>query len=357
MIKFGYLGVGFDIRDFIEEGSYAEEHGFSSFWIPDHFVDIPPANDKYDPWTILAAIGVKTDSINLGTIATDCIRRHPATIAHTVSTLDNLTAGRAILGIGAGEAMHAIPYGFDWPDPLTRLARLRESVNVVRLLWKSNYTSSVTFDGRFYHLNNARLDLSPYRDREIPVYIATLGSREGLKLAGEIGNGWLPWYNTLETFTDRKRLVDKAAVSSGRAIQDIEKTVVVHFAMTGDVAQQKKVLDTAKSEIVILTNPKKLKKMGGLAHTSERDSFSYQKSNATKEDGERALRLGEGMPDDLSRKFLVIGDEEQCIDQLRAFADAGASQFIVRDLLWAYGLQNFRATADIVAEKIMPAFQ
>ncbi len=166
MIKFGYCGVGFDIQDFVQEGCAAEIEGFSSFWIPDHFVDIPPANDKYEPWIILAAIGTRTNKIHLGTIATDCIRRHPATIAHTVSTLDNLTKGRAILGIGAGEAMHALPYGFEWPSASKRLDRLSESVKVIRLLWKSNYSSPVTFQGNFYHLSNARLDLRPYEDRE-----------------------------------------------------------------------------------------------------------------------------------------------------------------------------------------------
>jgi len=356
LTKFGYCGVGFDIRDFVDEGCEAESQGFSSFWIPDHFVDIPPANDKYEPWIILAAVGIKTNEIHLGTIATDCIRRHPATIAHTLSTLDNLTRGRAILGIGAGEAMHALPYGFEWPDPSKRLARLDEFVKVIRLLWKSNYSTTVTFNGDFYHLNNARLDLPPYKEREIPIFVAALGSKLGLKLVGEIGDGWLPWYNTPETFAERRKIIDEATVMSGRAPQEIEKAAVIHLVLTNDKQKQKTVLNTVKSEIVILTNPNKLKKMGGRMEENNQEQFSYQKSTASKEDGERAQRLGDAISDELASKFLVIGDEEQCTDQLQMYVKSGATHLIVRDLLWAYGLQDFHETMIRVGSKIIPSF-
>ena len=71
-IKFGLSAIAFTIADFVEQGVVAERSGFDSVWIPDHFTDLPPSNDKYEPWTVLATIGAKTQRILLGTLATDC---------------------------------------------------------------------------------------------------------------------------------------------------------------------------------------------------------------------------------------------------------------------------------------------
>jgi alkanesulfonate monooxygenase SsuD/methylene tetrahydromethanopterin reductase-like flavin-dependent oxidoreductase (luciferase family) len=81
-----------------------------------------------------AYIGAKTDRILLGTLATDCIRRHPASIAHVLATLDNLTQGGAVLGIGTGEAMNIVPYGLPWEAPDCRVSRLEETVRIMRWL-------------------------------------------------------------------------------------------------------------------------------------------------------------------------------------------------------------------------------
>jgi phthiodiolone/phenolphthiodiolone dimycocerosates ketoreductase len=354
-VKFGLSAIAYEIKDFIDQAVDAEQNGFDSVWVADHFTDLPPSNDKYDPWPVLAAIGMKTQKILLGTLATDCARRHPALISHAAATLDNLTAGRAILGIGAGEAMNLVPYGLPWEEPDIRVARLEEAVKVIRLLWKSTFNSPVNFQGRFYHLKDARLDLHPHNDRNLPVYIASLGSKRSLRLTGKLADGWLPWFNTAESFIERSKIVDEMAVKTGRSPGDIEKVAVVYLALTSDRGKEKRVLDSMKPEIVVLTGGRRLTSLGYKVDSDSGD-YSYQKCLASEDDAEEARRLGSGIPDDLARRFLVVGDPDRCVDRLQELVGAGAQHLIIRDMLWANRMEDFHHTLKVVGRDIIPSF-
>src|SRR5271169_3888120 len=104
-LRFGIIASCFPALDIVRAGVLAEECSFDSIWIPDHFTDLYPTGDRVDPWTVLSAIGAQTKRLSLGTVVTDTQRTHPARTAQIVATLDELTEGRAFLGIGAGEAM------------------------------------------------------------------------------------------------------------------------------------------------------------------------------------------------------------------------------------------------------------
>jgi len=354
-VKFGLSAIAFDLGDFLDQGIVAEENGFDSIWVADHFTDLPPSNDKYDPWPVLAAIGMKTEKILLGTLATDCSRSHPASIAHVAATLDNLTHGRAILGIGAGEAMNIVPYGLAWGEAKTRVARLEEAVKVIRLLWKSTSSSPVNFQGQFYRLNDARLDLRPYNDRDLPVYIAALGSKRSLRVVGKLADGWLPWFNTPETFRERCKVIDHMALRTGRSPRDVEKAAVVYLALTDDPHKQKRILDSMKAEIVVLTGARRLAGLGYVVNAESSD-YSYQKCLASDQDAERARRLGLGMPDSLAERFLVAGSPQHCVDQLEEIVNIGAQHLIIRDMLWANRMEDFRHTLSLFGKEIISVF-
>jgi alkanesulfonate monooxygenase SsuD/methylene tetrahydromethanopterin reductase-like flavin-dependent oxidoreductase (luciferase family) len=354
-IKFGLSAIAFTIADFVEQGVVAERSGFDSVWIPDHFTDLPPSNDKYEPWTVLATIGAKTQRLLLGTLATDCARRHPASVAHVTATLDNLTQGRVILGIGAGEAMNITPYGLPWEDPDTRVKRLEESVKIMRLLWKSTQTAPVNFQGQFYHLKDARLDLHPYNERNLPVYIAALGSKRSLQLTGRLGDGWLPWFNTPETFIERMSIIDRAAEKSGRSADQIDKTAVVYLALSDDHRKQQQILDSMKAEIVVLTSSTRLAKLGHDVDAQTMD-YSYQKCLASNEDTELANKLGSSLPDSVAEQFLVSVNVRVCIERLEELVNAGARHLIIRNMLWANRLEDFHSTLDRIGREVIPAF-
>jgi len=355
-IKFGLSAIAFDIHDFIAQGVAAEKGGFDSIWIADHYTDLPPSNDKYEPWTLLATVGAKTQNIQLGTLATDCIRHHPATIAHIAACLDNITHGRAILGIGAGEAMNIKPYGMPWGDPETRVSRLKETVQLIRLLWKSTHESPVDFQGRFFQVTDARLDPHPFHDRDLPIFVAALGSRRMLSLVGELGDGWLPWFNTPDSFSERRQLIDDAVVRAGRSSNEIEKAAVIYLCLTDDRGVQKRVIDSVKAEIVVLTGPRRLAGYGYVVDVDKSSNYSYQKCLASEADAERARALGKALPDKLAERFLIAGSPKQCVDQVEQLVNAGAHHLIFRDMLWANQIQDFRTTIKTIQSEIISTF-
>jgi len=355
-IKFGLSAIAFDIHDFVAQGVAAEKGGFDSIWIADHYTDLPPSNDKYEPWTLLATVGAKTQNIQLGTLATDCIRHHPATIAHIAACLDNITHGRAILGIGAGEAMNIKPYGMPWGDPETRVSRLKETLQLIRLLWKSTHESPVDFQGRFFQVTDARLDLHPFHDRDLPIFVAALGSRRMLSLVGELGDCWLQWCNTPDSFSERRQLIDDAAVRAGRSSNEIEKAAVIYLCLTDDRGVQKRVIDSMKAEIVVLTGPRRLAGYGYVVDVDKSSNYSYQKCLASEADAERARALGKALPDKLAERFLITGSPKQCVDQVEQLVNAGAHHLIFRDMLWANQIQDFRTTIKTIQSEIISTF-
>src|SRR5579862_8273487 len=168
--------VGDNVDDIVSDGIEAERLGFDMVWVPDHLVDIRPLQAITDTWTTLAYIGAKTQKIKLGSGVTDIQRMHPAKIANTVANLDNLTKGRVVLGIGAGEIMNTKPYGIPFEEKSVRVRRLRENIQVIKLLWAARYEQPANFTGEFYSLNNAHLSMSPLQRPSPPIYIGAFSS-------------------------------------------------------------------------------------------------------------------------------------------------------------------------------------
>ena len=167
---------------------------------------------KPEPWTTISAIGVQTKRITFSTAVTDAQRSHPARTAHSVATLSEITGGRVSLGIGAGEAMNLVPFGLPFDKASVRAQRLAEAIQVIRLLWSSTRSKPVSFQGTHFQLKNAWLDTPTKYSPKI--FVGALGGSYGLKVAGEFGDGWIPWVNSVETFSKRLAIVKSARKSS-----------------------------------------------------------------------------------------------------------------------------------------------
>ena len=141
---------------------------YHSIWMPDHMVSFwpesiwnpeftdlakasPSPHRHLDALAVAGAAAVLTKNVPIATSVVDTVRRHPAMLAQTALTLDHLSKGRFILGVGSGETENTVPYGFDFKKPISRF---EEALKVIRLLWDSD--GPVDFEGQFYKLESTR---------------------------------------------------------------------------------------------------------------------------------------------------------------------------------------------------------
>ena len=137
-----------------------EEAGFDSIWTPDHLLFMPPGIVP-EAWSLLAAISAVTEKAVLGTCVSDPHRHHPAVLAQKVATVDRISGGRVILGLGAGEAMNLEPFGICWKNAVTKLV---EAVTIMRRLWSGEI---VNHEGKFWELRDAFLQIRKTGTSEI----------------------------------------------------------------------------------------------------------------------------------------------------------------------------------------------
>jgi F420-dependent oxidoreductase-like protein len=148
-------GVLFD--GVVAMATAAEEAGYHSVWVMDHLYQLPPmggpGQPMLDAYTLLGALATQTSRVRLGTMVTGVTYRNPAHLAKIVTTLDVISAGRAILGIGA--AWYDVEHeglGFDFPPAGERLDRLEEALQICRAMFTEQ---APTFDGRYYRIHQA----------------------------------------------------------------------------------------------------------------------------------------------------------------------------------------------------------
>ena len=168
----------------VEMATAAEESGFDSVWVMDHFFQLPPmggpAAPMLDSYTLLGALAARTSTVRLGAMVTGVTYRNPAHLAKIVTTLDVISAGRAILGIGAAwyDAEHE-GLGFDFPPLGERLDRLEEALQVCRAMFREEAPS---FEGRYYRIHEARNVPPPVQPGGPPVLVGGGGEKRTLRL-------------------------------------------------------------------------------------------------------------------------------------------------------------------------------
>ena len=332
-LTFGHVGASVDPLSALECGVLAEKVGLDTLWLPDHFVDIN--GDRLEPWTVLAAVAAKTKNIRLGSAVTDTQRNHPARTAHAVTSLDVISRGRAILGIGAGEAMNIEPFGLPWESPHERVARLGESIKVIRLLWNSSRDKPVSFAGRYYQLKEAYLTQSPKQKPQPPIYLGAFASKRSLQVVGELADGWLPWINTPDTFEKRWSVIKEAAWSAGRGIEQIEPATHIMVAFPRNRKERELALLAGK---VFLLTEKTI--LASLGYKPDQQFRHYQNLVASKEYVGRVLDATEAIPDELAYKTMAIGGVEEVREMIDEFARVGVKHFALASLLAPRGLKR-----------------
>jgi alkanesulfonate monooxygenase SsuD/methylene tetrahydromethanopterin reductase-like flavin-dependent oxidoreductase (luciferase family) len=215
----------------LDEFLMAEELGFDHAWLVDHLVDTdgPPENGCLEGWTLLAAIASRTSRIRLGVLVSSNTFRHPALLLKEAVTVDHVSRGRLILGMGTGwNADEHRRYGLDLPEPAERVDRFEEAVQVITDLMGQERT---TFRGRFYQLDDARLQPPPVQRPRIPILIAAHRPRM-LRIAARYADQWDTFAAMPGTATDgveaqvadRIALLDRACLEIGRDPAEIRRS-------------------------------------------------------------------------------------------------------------------------------------
>jgi F420-dependent oxidoreductase-like protein len=202
----------------------AEELGFASAWLVDHFHTIPQPSQEvtFECWTTTAALARDTTRMRIGQLVTCNGYRNPALLAKMASTVDVLSHGRLNFGIGAGWYEHEHrAYGYDFPDTPERLRRLREAVQVILAMWTQE---EAVFEGEYYHVRGAINQPKGVQRPHIPLLIGGGGEQVTLKLVAQYGDA-CNFSGDLETIKHKLAVLKDHCVSVGREYERIRRTV------------------------------------------------------------------------------------------------------------------------------------
>jgi F420-dependent oxidoreductase-like protein len=174
----------------VDLATTAEDAGYDSVWVMDHFFQLPPLGGPTQPmleaYTLLGGLAARTSRVKLGALVTGVTYRNPAHLAKIVTTLDIISGGRAILGIGA--AWYDVEHdglGFTFPEAPERLSRLEEALQICRAMFTE---TSPTFDGDYYRIHEAWNVPPPLQTGGPTILIGGGGEKRTLKLVAKYGD-------------------------------------------------------------------------------------------------------------------------------------------------------------------------
>lgn len=197
----------YDRKAILRYAQEADELGYDSIWIPEAWA--------YEAFSLLTEIAVHTKHINLATGIVNVFSRSPGLLAMHAATLDEISEGRFILGIGTSganviEGFHGIPYS----KPLTRM---REYIRVIQTLLAGGRLSDA--DVKLWDLRHFQLEMTPVRDH-VPIYCACLNEK-AVRMVGELADGWVPTFWPYQQFDKGRALLAEGAARTGRDANEV----------------------------------------------------------------------------------------------------------------------------------------
>jgi F420-dependent oxidoreductase-like protein len=224
----------------VELGTAAEETGFDSIWVMDHFYQLPPLGGPERPmleaYTLLGALGARTSRVRLGALVGGVTYRNPALVAKAATTLDVITKGRAILGLGAAwfDVEHAA-LGFDFPPDRERIDRLDEAVQICKAMLTEETT---TFDGRYYRVRDARNVPRPITPGGPPIMIGGGGEKRTLAVVARHADMW-NFSGDPQTYAAKLATLRRHCDEAGRDYDAILKTKLSTLVLSETEEQAK----------------------------------------------------------------------------------------------------------------------
>ena len=336
---------------------------YHSIWLPDHMVSFWPdsiwtpeftdlailsasPHRHLDALAVAGAVAVQTKNVPIATSVVDTVRRHPAMLAQTALTLDHLSKGRFVLGVGSGETENTVPYGFDFAKPVSRF---EEALKVIRLLWASE--GPVDFQGQFYHLHHARMDAEPFQGKFPQLWVGCSGPRM-LEITGRYADGWWAagaW--TPEDYAAKLKIVRASAERAGRDPMTIIPSNIQTCLLSHDESELSEILSAPLIKAWVLQVSAEDMRRFGFEHPLGPAWRGYQDINPEVLPRERILDMLKKTNVDAIRTIIPCGTPKQVARRLKGFVDAGLRVVKILDYGGMAG-QQFAARS---AEKVRAA--
>jgi 5,10-methylenetetrahydromethanopterin reductase len=309
----------------------AEDAGFQDVWFPDHYF-------IREVYAALALAATATRRIRLGTGVTSPYLRHPVLLASAVATIDEISDGRAILGLGVG--------GHEFPTQLNvslarPLAVCREATDIVRRLLAGE---TVTTDGKIFPVRNARLHFTP--GRRVPIYLAARGPQM-LALAGEVADGVITHGTHASYLTFARDQVGAGLGRGARPPSAVDLALMAEVVVTDDPARAREAM---RARCVVIAGGEYAPELIG----------RYGLTPADVEPVRRAMRAGDfaaaarAVSDRVVDAFCVVGSADHCRDTLRGMKQAGVTHVICWFGAGADEAEVTRALAALGREVVAP---
>jgi coenzyme F420-dependent glucose-6-phosphate dehydrogenase len=294
----------FGPRELLEYAVIAEEVGFDSVVISDHFQPWRHTHG-HSPYSFawMAALGERTKRVRIGTsVVTPTFRYHPSIVAQAMGTLGCLAPGRVFLGVGTGESLNEIPsIGIEWPDFKERFARLKEAIDLMRLLWT---TERVTFEGQYYQTHIATVYDRP--EEPIPLYVAASGA-VAARLAGRVADGFICTSGKKPELYSETLIpaVQEGATKAGRDMKNIEMMIEMKVSYDTDI--DRALEDTKHWAALALSSDEK---------TGVEDPMEME-------------RLADALPvERAASRWIVSADPDEQVEKMRPYIEQGFTHLV-----------------------------
>jgi F420-dependent oxidoreductase-like protein len=340
-VHVGYWGLGMGPQDQLEVVQEAERLGYDSVWAAEAYGS--------DAATVLAWLAAGTSKIKLGSAIFQMPGRSAAMTAMTAATIDELSGGRMVLGIGSSGPQ--VAEGWHGQRFARQLQRTREYVAVVRMALARK---RVEYHGETLELplpdgpgKPLRLMIAPQQER-MPIYLAAIGAKN-TSLAGEIADGWIPTFFSPEHVSEFRELLQDGATRGGRSLEGFDIAPTVNAYISDDRALARN-----------LMRPVLALYIGGMGSRQQNfynnlvRRYGFEAAAAEIQDlyleGKKA-EAGEAIPDELIDLVSLVGPREAVRDRLAAFREAGVGTLMVTPMAFTAPdrIEQLRAVAELAA--------
>lgn len=258
--KFGcQLPQDLDFDHVIEVARECERLGYDSVWVYDHLSPYwLQSRRALECWTTLSAVAARTGNVKVGSLVTNVGLRNPSLVAKMSSTIDNISGGRLILGLGTGDKMsrqELSSYGYEFPSLAERIERLRETILIIKAMWTQDET---TFHGKYFKTSLAVNLPKPKQRPHPPIWIGGKHPKI-LDVVAELADGWNYWGLNPGTLKKRSEYLSIKCAKYGRKPEDVLKSWLGAYSQVSRGAKNhseamKNVVSELRNQTAVGTN-------------------------------------------------------------------------------------------------------